>query len=324
MKNLLKEMIQREQNLAKIKQNIEKSMVAVPKGSLYISMNEGKPRYYHGFGRKNRRYLGNDEIEFVKKLAQKYYNKKVLKAIDQELKSIRLFLAGYPEVEAEGVYDSLTLEQQALIRPFYETDEQFIERWMAIACESKGFRDGDPELYTARGERVRSKSEIMIANVLDKVGLPYKYECPLELNEITSGSNASSISIIASGLNISAGLNKSAVQNISAGLSVSSSSKMTARKDAVIEKHKISGNSAVIRKIYPDFTVLNLRTRQELYWEHFGMMDDAQYADTAIKKIGQYEQNGIMLGEKLIATFETRSTPLDEQKILATIKNVLM
>jgi hypothetical protein len=36
-------------------------------------------------------------------------------------------------------------------------------------------------LLTDRGERVRSKSELIIANLLSKEGIPYKYECPLRL-----------------------------------------------------------------------------------------------------------------------------------------------
>ena len=30
-----------------------------------------------------------------------------------------------------------------------------------------------------------------------------------------------------------------------------------------------------------DFICLNLRTRQEFIWEHFGMMNDAEYASSA-------------------------------------------
>ena len=36
-------------------------------------------------------------------------------------------------------------------------------------------------MLTDRGERVRSKSELIIANLLSKEGIPYKYECPLRL-----------------------------------------------------------------------------------------------------------------------------------------------
>lgn len=63
--------------------------------------------------------------------------------------------------------------------------------------------------------------------------------------------------------------------------------------------------------IYPDFKVLNKRTRKEYYWEHFGRMDDPNYCEKAIKKINTYIKNGIYPGEQLITTFETSEYPLD-------------
>ncbi len=36
--------------------------------------------------------------------------------------------------------------------------------------------------------------------------------------------------------------------------------------------------------IYPDFTLLNVRNRKTIYWEHFGLMDDPDYCEKAIKK----------------------------------------
>lgn len=56
--------------------------------------------------------------------------------------------------------------------------------------------------------------------------------------------------------------------------------------------------------IYPDFTILNTRTREEYYWEHLGMMGDANYCDKAIKKINTYIENNIFPGERLILSYE--------------------
>ena len=63
--------------------------------------------------------------------------------------------------------------------------------------------------------------------------------------------------------------------------------------------------------IYPDFTFLSRKTRQEIYWEHNGKMDDPTYAQNAVRKIRAYEENGIYPGERLILTFETEKMILD-------------
>ncbi len=70
--------------------------------------------------------------------------------------------------------------------------------------------------------------------------------------------------------------------------------------------------------IYPDFKVLNKQKRKEIYWEHFGRMDDPDYSEKAIRKINTYIKNGFYPGENLILTFETSECPLDV-KVLETI-----
>lgn len=67
--------------------------------------------------------------------------------------------------------------------------------------------------------------------------------------------------------------------------------------------------------VYPDFTFLSKKTRQEIYWEHDGRMDDPIYAQNAVRKIQAYEENDIYPGERLILTFETERTALDMQQI---------
>ena len=56
--------------------------------------------------------------------------------------------------------------------------------------------------------------------------------------------------------------------------------------------------------MFPDFTILNVKKREEVYYEHFGMMDQPEYCKSALERIEQYENNGILLGERLFVTFE--------------------
>lgn len=58
-------------------------------------------------------------------------------------------------------------------------------------------------------------------------------------------------------------------------------------------------------KVYPDFMLLNKRTRKEYYWEHLGLMDERWYSQKAIRKLIAYQRSGIYIGEQLLLTFET-------------------
>ena len=76
--------------------------------------------------------------------------------------------------------------------------------------------------------------------------------------------------------------------------------------------------------IRPDFTTLNKRTRMQRYHEHFGKMDDPQYARKALEKIRLYESNGIFIGEQLIITFESSEQPLDKREFELLIEKYLI
>lgn len=75
---------------------------------------------------------------------------------------------------------------------------------------------------------------------------------------------------------------------------------------------------------YPDFTFICPNTYEEIYWEHFGMMDDSNYARNATMKIREYEKNGIYLGERLIVTFEDSKNDLDLAWVHDIINRILI
>lgn len=76
--------------------------------------------------------------------------------------------------------------------------------------------------------------------------------------------------------------------------------------------------------VFPDFVALNVRTKEEFYLEHFGMMDTPEYCKRALEKIDLYEENEIMLGEKLLATFESNLKPINPKQIDLLIDRYLV
>jgi hypothetical protein len=68
-----------------------------------------------------------------------------------------------------------------LIEPVEQTWENKVEEWKRIEYTGKEFREDAVEIYTQNGERVRSKSEKILADYFYYHNIPYKYECPLKL-----------------------------------------------------------------------------------------------------------------------------------------------
>ncbi len=249
----------RSDYLMRIIDNADKSLALLPDGYLRIKRQGNSVSYYH-----MRKIRGADAEELIKNssvirdLSQKSYLRKVRNAAVAELKKIEHMMKGYPVIKIEDIYGSLRDDRKKLVDPVALSDEEFARLWSSKPFTPKEFDDDDNYFVTLKGERVRSKSEQIIADRLNYNGIPYRYECPVMV-----------------------------------------------------------GN----RLFHPDFMVLRLSDRREIYWEHCGAMDRPSYSDYAVNRFNIYSQNDIVLGRDLIATFETGQNPLDTRtvdKIIST------
>ena len=75
--------------------------------------------------------------------------------------------------------------------------------------------------------------------------------------------------------------------------------------------------------MHPDFSLLNLRTRKTFYYEHFGMMDNPEYALNAVRKVSKYRKYGYEYGDNFIYTFETQHDGLDVSNLKDIIERYL-
>ena len=86
-----------------------------------------------------------------------------------------------------------------------------------------------------------------------------------------------------------------------------------------MEPHAESGKTS---RFYPDFTIYLPEQEKKLYWEHFGLMSDADYLAHAISKLSFYQRVGLLQSGQLILTFEAQSTNLDPKEITEIIERI--
>lgn len=72
--------------------------------------------------------------------------------------------------------------------------------------------------------------------------------------------------------------------------------------------------------IFPDFTIRHPQTGKVYYYEHFGLMDNANYAKNACNKIQLYISHNIIPTIHLITTYETKERPLTSEMIEKVIE----
>lgn len=93
--------------------------------------------------------------------------------------------------------------------------------------------------------------------------------------------------------------------------------------ELILKNYSFDNNFSEI-KIYPDFTILNPKTKEVVIWEHFGMMDNVEYLINSLRKINNYIFNGYILGKNLIITFETKNFPLNSNIVQKIVKDYFL
>lgn len=264
MNDVIGIMIKELKNLQGMLLKLERRIADMPDMSLRISNKNDRTEYYYKIKGEtgNGKYIRKQEIELASKIAQRDYDEKIIRCIKEKIELISTFIKKYNALDERTVYENENNYRKNLLYDPILNDENYIKSWQQVKYGGKAFVDGVPEIITERGERVRSKSEKIIADKLYYLGIPYRYEYPLRLN-----------------------------------------------------------NGLVI---YPDFTILNISTREEVYLEHFGMMDDKDYFDSALLKINTYTKNGIYPGVKIFYTYESSKFPLDSRMLDGMLRTLFI
>ena len=166
-----------EQQIDKVYERLKKA----PPGALRIIKKWNKHQYYHRENTNDSqgKYIPEKDRPLAVRLAQKDYDNKLLKVLENQQKAIENFIKDYDPDAAQQVYEKLSDQRKALVTPEYLSDEEFIQQWMSQPYTRLGFKEEDQEFYTAKGERVRSKSEILIADALGRHNIPYLCEFPV-------------------------------------------------------------------------------------------------------------------------------------------------
>lgn len=130
---------------------------------------------------KNGRYLhANEKEKAIDIIKAEYYNKTLCKSKDRE-KVIKKLLMILDETDVTNIYNNMAKGKQKVLQPIVMSDEEFRKEWESVNYNGKPFYEGSTEIYTEKGERVRSKSEKIIADKLYSENIPYRYEYPLEV-----------------------------------------------------------------------------------------------------------------------------------------------
>lgn len=221
------------------------------------NLSRGRNQFYYIDKKSHKKeFIRVKDIKSFSKYIQRDYdiavNKKLLQ-IQKKLMRIEKDIQYIDLALVKEIYETQTPSKKPYITPIIESDEAFISRWYE---ENKGAQNSFPiegNIYTERGEHVRSKSEKILADLFQKYDIPYVYEPKIKLS---------------------------------------------------------NGHMAC-----PDFALLNIKTRQTIYWEHLGLINQEEYALRNMEKLHEYEESNLILGESLLISMESTKKGLNTKTV---------
>ena len=143
---------------------------------LYCRKIRGYYQYYVG-----KEYVSKKKNEKrIQMLALKEYREKLNPLLEKAIGHLKVAQKSLERLSE--VYEQMHEGKQVLFEPDIIPLSKKIQDFNNVTYEGLPFAESDKSDYhTYRGERVRSKSEKIIADELDRHGIPYHYEMPLLL-----------------------------------------------------------------------------------------------------------------------------------------------
>lgn len=186
----------------KLLKKVEAFLTSAPVGCLKWQHRGQKIYYYHQISnnrdksedetqtdtpqkskryKEKRKYIKSENMMLAENLAQKHYYILLKEMLESNLHALKQFVKVYKQDGIDEVFNDLSKERKDLITPIQESVEAKIEKWKEEVYEKNIMYPENLRYETEQGELVRSKSEVIIANILyqNKKNILYKYERPL-------------------------------------------------------------------------------------------------------------------------------------------------
>lgn len=160
---------------------IELQLKALPEGSIICKRNEKRYKWYHNINGKLT-YIPKKNRKLAEQLATKKYLMHLHEDLLREKNAIDYYIRHHNISNAEKMLTEVS-EYQKLLAPYFKVLSQELHEWQNSPYDQSMKYPEQRKHKTISGNRVRSKSELIIDLALFKHKIPFRYECALQLGD---------------------------------------------------------------------------------------------------------------------------------------------
>lgn len=185
----------------KLKAIYIKELNTLPKGKLIGYINNGKYQYYHSKtinGKYTRQGIGKDQHK-KKQLARKEYLIKAIPIIENNIKILAAAIDSYQSITPDYIINKMSAIYKSLPTQYY-TDKisvhgfhqnrsvdsikaEELQQWMNAPFDQSTYKPEEKIHTTSRDLKVRTKSELIIAEILYMYNIAFRYEQRLYIRD---------------------------------------------------------------------------------------------------------------------------------------------
>lgn len=170
----------------------ERELELLPKGGLCRKIINGNPYYYHTkqgdiTSKQTQAYIFNQDPKVIISLKRRKFIEKSLNILYKNKRMISIFQEKFIAYEPSKVLSSLSESYKDFDYKVYYGGVLGIdhEEWTRAEFDRNNLFPERLVYGTIGGIKVRSKSESLIANLLEKDRIPFRYEAALQIGETT-------------------------------------------------------------------------------------------------------------------------------------------
>ena len=318
----------------------KKDLTNSPPGKLRTKINKTTPVYYYRESPSDKygTYIKSKDRKLAIALAQKGYAEDMIRIIEKRISILDKLLESYTKQKLTTIYEEYAPARRKLITPYVISDEEYIRHWLASGISGTSAAAGvSATTGTSAAAGVSATTGTSAATATSAAAGRSSGRVRQKTNQLSNNqSSSSSLNMITAPYQ--AFSNDSCANNPQSKdnriFTTAHGEKVRSKSEVIIADTLLRmGIPYIYEKPYyydgnksfnPDFTVLNVKRRKEIYIEHFGKMGSAGYRADFFWKMKTFGQIGIVQGKNLVMTFEDEDHPFDIAYYINDIKRMCL
>lgn len=159
---------------------IEEQLQTFPPGKI-LCFNNGKYAQWFHVKDGERNYIPKKDIEFAKKLSYKQYLLSILQDLYVDRKALMKSIKCYMNYESKEKEFLESAKYKDILKNSKLLKMNDLETWSKEEYPRNTYNPGGLKFQSISGNILRSKSELIIDQLLFMNHIPYRYECELKL-----------------------------------------------------------------------------------------------------------------------------------------------